>query len=173
MNPADAHGEVSKPASMTLDTTKTGENPYWLAARDTNPSTVRFADFLESYEPLREVANVRSFVKQVTAFQLFTASISAQQRPTRDGAPSNKADLGDRDLFIALGKCLATIAYGQLVAENCLIAEVASTAVSIMFHGLIEDLSAEALGLAAMFPSGSAQRAHFCVSSGCPASLKR
>jgi hypothetical protein len=55
-----------------------------------------------------------------------------------------------------IGKCLATIAYAQLIIENCLPAAVAPS--SVMFHALVEDLSAEALKLSARFPSGSLQR---------------
>lgn len=157
---ADADGDVPEPASVTLSAADAGENPYWFAGRDRNARTVRFADFRKAYQPLQAIANVRSFVKQVEAFHIFTAGISAQH-PARDGAPTNKhADLSDTSLFIALGKCLATIAHAQLVAENCVIAKVAVTTMSVLFHGLIEDFSAEALRLSALFPSGSAERAH-------------
>jgi hypothetical protein len=45
------------------------------------------------------------------------------------------------------------------VAENCLAVKVAPPTVSVIFQGLIEDLSAESLTLAALFSPGSAQRA--------------
>src|SRR5207244_11816534 len=58
----------------------------------------------------------------------------------------------DSALFIAIGKCFSIIAYAQLVAENCLAAQLAPAMVSVIFHGLIEDLSSESLKLLAMFP---------------------
>lgn len=156
---ADTDGDIRMPASMTQHQASTAENAYWLAGRDRIARTVRFADFRSAYEPLRATTNVRLFVKQVAAFHLFTASISAQHS-ARDNAPTGKdADLADSALFIALGKCLAIVAYAQLIAENCLLAEVAPAIVSVMFHSLIEDLGAEVLRLAALFPSGGAQRA--------------
>jgi hypothetical protein len=54
--------------------------------------------------------------------------------------------------------CFSTIAYAQLVAENCLAAQVAASTISVIFHGLIEELSEGSLKLAAKFPPGSTQR---------------
>ena len=45
------------------------------------------------------------------------------------------------------------------MAEACAAAGVDAPLVSVIFHGLIEDLGGEALQLAALFPAGSAQRA--------------
>jgi hypothetical protein len=118
-----------------------------MEARDRNAKTVRFAHFLKSYAALRSVANVRSFVKQVIGFRRLAETGLAALNPTADAA-----------LLIAMGKCFSAIAYAQLVAESCLAVKVAPSTVSVIFHGLIEDLSAEALKLSAMFPFGSAQR---------------
>jgi acyl-CoA dehydrogenase len=151
--------DIPSPPSATLRAADAGENPYWLEGRDRIARTVGFAHFLKAYEPLRAVANVRSFVKQVEEFHAFAAGVSALD-PRRDGAPAGKdADMSDAGLFIAMGKCLATIAYAQLIAENCVAAEVAPALVSVIFHGLIEDLSTEALKLSALFPTAGAQRA--------------
>ena len=140
--------EVLAPASVSLHEDGPEENPYWMEARDRNTRTVRFAHFLQAYKPLRSVPNVRSFRKQVQAFHKLTAGGISAPNPG-----------GDAATLIAMGKCLAVIAYAQLVAENCLAANVSSGMVSLIFHGLIEDLSAEALKLSAMFPPGSDQRA--------------
>ena len=78
---------------------------------------------------------------------MFAASGLAAQYP--------RADTG---LLIALGKCFSVIAYAQLVAENCRAIGVAPGVVSVMFHGLIEDLSAEVLRLSAMLPTETARR---------------
>jgi acyl-CoA dehydrogenase len=140
--------EVPTPASVSLHEDGPEENPYWMEARDRNAKTVRFAHFLQAYEPLRSIPNVRSFRKQVQAFHRFTG-----------GGISSTNPGGDTTALIAIGKCFAVIAYAQLVAENCLVADVAPWMISVIFHGLIEDLSAEALKLSAMFLPGSAQRA--------------
>ncbi len=145
---AGREGEVPSPRSVSLGQADGDENPYWTEARDRNARTVQFAPFLSAYEHLRSVPNVRSFVKQAETFRLFAA-----------GGVSALTAGADGDLPIALGRCFSIIAYAQLVAENCRAAQVAPSTVSLIFHGLIEDLSAEALRLAALFPPGSAPRA--------------
>jgi acyl-CoA dehydrogenase len=138
--------------------TEPNENPYWFGPRDRHAATVRFAPFLAAYEPLRLVANVRRFMKQAEAFRQFAAdSVAARNQAV------------DAGLTIGVGKCLALLAYGQLVAENCRAAHVAPATVAIIFHSLIEDLSAEALKLASMFAQGTVPRAQLrrvvCVPS--------
>ena len=140
--------EVAEPKSLSLDQADPAENPYWMEARAGNPQEVRFGHFLKAYVPLRAVPNVRAFVQQVRRFGRFAA-----------GSVSALKSVGDPGLAIALGKCFSTIAYAQLVAENCLTTQVAPATVSVLFHALIEDLSADALKLAALFPPGSTQRA--------------
>jgi hypothetical protein len=87
-------------------------------------------------------------MEQVEAFRLFVAGGVSALNPSADAA-----------LLIAMGKCFSHLAYAQLVAENCLAAKVAPSMISLVFHGLIEDLSAEALKLSALFPPASAERA--------------
>jgi acyl-CoA dehydrogenase len=135
---------VKRPESVSLGRASSGENPYWTAARDRNPKTVRFGPFLEAYEPLRAVPNVELFVRQTAAFAQFTAGGLSEADPGR---------------LIALGKCLSVVAYGQLIAENCVALATRAEVVSVIFHGLVGDLTAESLGLAALFPPGSSQRA--------------
>jgi acyl-CoA dehydrogenase len=140
--------EAPAPASGVLHEADPDENPYWMAAHDRHAKTVRFAHFLKAYQALRAVANVRSFMKQVKAFRLFAEGGASAPNPTADAG-----------LVIATGKCLSVIAYAQLVAENCRAVKMAPSTVSVIFHGLIEDLGTEALKLSAMFPPGSEQRA--------------
>jgi acyl-CoA dehydrogenase len=140
--------ETPSPKSVALHEAAADENPYWMAARDRNAKTVRFAPFLKAYQPLRSIPNVRSFGKQVKAFRRFAGS----------GVSTLNAS-ADAGLLIVLGKCFSTIAYAQLVAENSQAVQLAPATVSVIFHGLIEDLSAEALKLLAMFLPGSSQRA--------------
>jgi acyl-CoA dehydrogenase len=136
------------PAPVTFHHANTGENPYWMAARDRNPKTVRFPSCLEAYEPLRSVPNVRSFIRQVEAFRRFA----------RDGL--SDLDLAaDAGLLVAVGKCLADVVYAQLVAEHCRAAALDRPMVSVIFHALIESLGADVLALAAMLPPRSTPRA--------------
>jgi len=144
---ADSDDPPSAPNSILLDGVEPGENPSWMEARDRNAKTVRFAYYSQAYEPLRPVSNVRSFVAQVKAFRLFA----------KDGISALNPSV-DAGLFIAVGKCFSTIVYAQLVAENCQATNMLPSMVSVIFHALVEDLAAESLKLAAMFPVGSHQR---------------
>lgn len=143
--------EVAAPEPGGLSEGDPGENPYWFEAGDRNPRTVRFGPSLRAYRSLRSLANVRLFVKQVKAFQQFAAA-EGTQGAAQPGKP-------DADVAIAIGKCFSTIAYAQLVAESCTAAQVEPSTISVIFHGLIEDLREESLALAATFPLASAQRA--------------
>ncbi len=136
------------PKSLSLHQADASENPYWMEASARNARTVRFGHFLKAYVPLRSVANVRSFATQAQAFRRFA----------RGGVSALKSG-ADAGLPIAMGKCFSVIAYGQLIAEHCAALNVAPATVSLMFHALIEDLSAEALKMSALFPPASAQRA--------------
>jgi acyl-CoA dehydrogenase len=151
---AERAAVVAAPEFGVLREGDPGENPYWLEAGDRNPRTVRFGHFLNAYRPLRSLANVRLFVKQAKAFRQFAEEGAASS--TQVAAQSSKSDAGTS---VAVGKCFATIAYAQLVAENCVAARVESSTVSVIFHGLIEELREESLTLAATFAPGSPQRA--------------
>lgn len=144
---ADSAGDPPYPGSLALGPTTPVENPYWLAARDRNPRTVRFAPWAGAYLPLKSVVNVQLFVKQVEAYREFARGVAAMNLTSHTG------------LLIAVGKCFAVIVYAQLVAETCAAVAAAPETVSVIFHTLVEDLSEETLRLAAMFPSGAAERA--------------
>jgi acyl-CoA dehydrogenase len=140
-------GSEAPPPEPLLHATDPGENPYWMEAADRNAKTVRFAHFLKAYEPLRVVPNVASFMTQVQAFQRFAAGGISALNPAADA-----------ELLIEMGKCFSVIAHAQLVAENCLAAAVPPSVASVIFRCLIEDLSAAALKLAALFAPDSASR---------------
>jgi hypothetical protein len=63
----------------------------------------------------------------------------------------------DVGLTIAIGRCLSIVVYGQLVAENCRLASAAPAIVSVIFRGLVEDLTTESLRLSAMLGAGGTQ----------------
>jgi acyl-CoA dehydrogenase len=116
-----------------------GENPYLLETRNRNAKTVRFAQPLAAYGALPPLPNVRAFVRQAEAFGRFAA-----------GAASGHEHGSDDEVLLATGKCFSVIAYAQLVAEKCAAVSAPPPIVSLAFHALVEDLSAEALRLSAM-----------------------
>ena len=145
---ADPADGPPPPDSLMLRPDESDENPYWFATRDRHPKTVRFANYLDAYQPLQHVPNVQTFVEQVTRSREFFVDEA--------GASAGAVDPG---ISITTGKCFSVVAFAQLVAENCAAAQVEPAMVSLVFQGLIEDLSNEALRLAALFPAESVQRA--------------
>ena len=106
-----------------------------MVARAGGINTVTFPDFLNSYAPLKSIANVRLFARQAKAFSLLV---------NRD-QPSIPADM---TIGLAIGQCLATIAYAQLIAENAAHLDIPRQMISAIFHLLVNDLSVFALSLA-------------------------
>jgi acyl-CoA dehydrogenase len=144
---ANSANPPAAPESVTLSSKAPAENPYWLGRHDRRTRTVAFDSCLAAYEPLRAVPNVRIFVRQAMAIRGWVVG---------DAKP---ADLvGDAALSVALGKSFSIIVYAQLIAENCVAAGVAHSTVAAIFHELIQDLSAEALQLMALFAVGIAAR---------------
>jgi acyl-CoA dehydrogenase len=118
------------PASLLGGQAVRDENPYLMQARHGAVGTVGFDHFLSSYEPLLSIDTVRSFVKQAKRFQLFT----------RDAPASAVA--ADTAVAMGTGRVMATIAYGQLIAENCARVSVPAQIVSLIFHLLGLDIGA-------------------------------
>lgn len=145
---ATTDGEVSVPHSVLPNRSAAAENPYWMGSPDRTPKTVRFAPYLAAYQPRPPVANVRLFVRQAKDLRVFAAAGLSALNPESDAGRQ-----------IALGRCFSVIAYAQLVAENCRAAETPIAMIAVMFHALVEDLSAEALKLSVLFPRGSVERA--------------
>lgn len=129
---------LPSPGSLVAGAVASRENTYLMEARTGAINTIAFPGFLKAYQPLMSIPNVRIFAKQVGAFRIFLAATRLKGAPPPDmhGA-------------IELGKCVATIAYGQLIAENSTLLGVAAQRVNVIFHVLVEDLSATALDLAA------------------------
>ncbi len=138
----DTDGPPS-PKSVSLGQVNSDENPYWTAVRDRNPRKVRFGPFLAAYEQLPAVPNVGLFVRQIAAFERLASGVVSDPDSGRQ---------------IALGRCFAIVAYGQLVAENCAAVGVPAATVSVIFHGLVADLTSESLGLAALYLAESSER---------------
>lgn len=139
--------ELPGPDSATLSSNEPPENSYWLGARDRHTRTVQFDSFLAAYARLDNVRNVRLFVVQAKAFREW---ITGEARPI---------DLaGDAALSVAVGKCFSIIVYAQLVAENAIIATMSSAMISLMFHGLVQDLTAETMQIMSVYQRKSPER---------------
>jgi acyl-CoA dehydrogenase len=129
---------LSGPPSLTAGEAEAGENAYLMEARTGAVNTVSFPPFLTAYRPLLAVRNVRKFARQCNAFARFVG----EHDPEGAGP--------DAATSIALGHCLATIAFGQLVAENAARLHVPAELMSAIFHSLVLDHSTSALPLASM-----------------------
>ena len=128
--------ELAAPPSLASRETPATENPYLTTARSNAINAIFFPPHQRAYGPLIGVPNVKLFAAQARTFRLFTRAIR------------NHRDL-QSNISIGLGQCMATIAYGQLVAENAVKLGVPDEIVSAIFHLLVADLSTAAQALAA------------------------
>jgi acyl-CoA dehydrogenase len=128
--------ELANPKSLSLAQETPQGNPYLFQARTGGINTILFSHCLASFKPLVAIPNVRLFAKQAKAFQLLLSKL-----PQNAAEKNVQADL-------ALGQCLATIAYAQLVAENAVCLAVPAQIVSTIFHLLVNDLASNAMALA-------------------------
>ena len=133
------------PKSLARGDIGSVENPYLMQAREGTIFNIAFAHSLDAYRPLSSMPNVRRFARQVETFGRLVRSREAEQHTESE---LNKVD--DERVILAMGQCLATIAYAQLIAENALVFGVEAPMVSAMFHLLIGDLSAAAANLAGL-----------------------
>jgi acyl-CoA dehydrogenase len=129
---------LALPPSVLAGEVPSAENPYLMAAAMGAVNSIAFPHFLTAYEPLIAVPNVRIFVKQAKAFQLFIRGCAPQ-----------RLFAGDTPEAQALGQCLAVTVYAQLIAENATRLSVPREIVSAIFHTLVMDFSTAALALAA------------------------
>jgi hypothetical protein len=128
---------MSEPTSLVA-TGAVNENGYLIQARTGAIPTIAFAPFLRAYAPYKSVPNVRLFVRQARRFRRFLRDTSALRDLTEYG--------------LALGQCLANIAYAQLIAENARLLDVPTAMVSTIFHLLVSDFSAAALATVVTIP---------------------
>jgi acyl-CoA dehydrogenase len=127
------------PGSMFAGQIAAAENPYLMEAVTNHLNNIRFPRFSKAYRPLRSIPNVRTFARQSAGFGLFIRR-----------ARIKRVRLADPETTIALGNCLATITYAQLIAENCLMLNVPPPMISRIFHILVQDLSISALNVATL-----------------------
>jgi acyl-CoA dehydrogenase len=137
----------ASPPSLNSVGTSAGENPYLMESLANEAHLVRFPHWLAAYRPLMAIANVTKFVAQVRVFRILH----------RRGLQV-EGSMQDPEVVIAMGKCLSVIAYAQLVAEHCVLADVPTPMVSALFHQSIEDLSVEVMRLSALPQTGPESR---------------
>ncbi len=129
---------LDEPASLVAGTATTGENPHLFEARTGAVASIAFPPFLRAYRAHKSIPNVRRFVRQIRRFR----------RLLRDNPAAR--DLTNIQYALAIGQCLATIAYGQLIAENARLLDVPAEMISTIFNLLVTDFSAAALSLASL-----------------------
>jgi hypothetical protein len=133
------------PPSLLAGRVASRENPYLMTARNGGAHGIEFAWFLSAYRGFSYIPNVALFARQAIAFRRLA------QLETR------RPDKSDLQISTAMGRCLAEIAYGGLIAENAMRLNVAPEMVSVIFSLLVSDLNASAMQLA-LVPSFDAQR---------------
>jgi acyl-CoA dehydrogenase len=133
----DPDANLAEPKSLAAGETASTENPYLMEARTGSVNNISFAPFLDAYQPLLSIPNVAIFAKQAGAF----ASVIRDYTGGFDRA-------ADMEITISLGRCLASIAYGQLICENAKRFAVPPEIISVIFDSLVQDMNASALALA-------------------------
>lgn len=133
--------DLAAPPSLAAGEIASEENAYLMEAASTSLNAIAFPRFLKAYGPLMSIPNVRLFVRQARRFALLV------RKPR-----TKKLLAAGTETALTLGQCMATIAYGQLVAENSVRFSIEPELVAAMFHGIISDMTASALALAAFDP---------------------
>jgi acyl-CoA dehydrogenase len=132
---------IFAPPSVFDGESNADENPYLMQAHSGAIHKILFPDYLRAYESLNGIENVQLLARQAEVFREFTL---AGQRT----APQSAHEVADIGSTLAQARCLATIAYAQLVAENASRFDIAPPVVSAIFQLLVGDLAATAMSLA-------------------------
>jgi len=112
-----------------------------MEARSGGIEAIGFAPFESAFAPLATIANVRLLVRQANAFARLVRQHGLANTSARD-----------TEAALALGQCVATIAYAQLVAENSVRLDVGMPLVPAMFHEIVLDLAAAGTALLVASP---------------------
>lgn len=139
---------LAEPPSLIGGEVSSRENVYLMEAPTGATHAIAFRPHLDAYRPLMSLPNVALFASQVETFREVT------RRPK-----GPNADTADLYITLTQGQLFTTIAFGQLVAENLSRLDMPSSMTSAIFSGLVEDLSALALQLAAIPGIDDATRA--------------
>jgi len=130
---------LAEPPSLIGGEVSSRENVYLMEAPTGATHAIAFRPHLDAYRPLMSLPNVALFASQVETFREVT-------RRSRD----HNADSADLYTTMTQGQLFSTIAFGQLVAEDLSHLDMPGSMTSAIFSGLVEDLSALALQLAAI-----------------------
>lgn len=122
--------------SQIAGTLKSGENSYLMAAETGGFPSVAFADPQKAFTRLNG-DNAAVFASQVQALARSSAGVAEALKDDVEG-------------MIALGKCVAVAAYGQLIAENAALLKTPDALVSVVFHQLVEDMALHVLKLSGL-----------------------
>jgi acyl-CoA dehydrogenase len=131
--------DLIAPPSLCTQETASAENPYLMQARSTAIHTIAFAPLLRAFRAHKPVANVRQFARQAKAFRDFARTLRAQRNAVTD-----------TQLAMALGQCVAIIAYAQLISESASRLNTPQDILAEIFHFLVSDLSTTAMVLASL-----------------------
>ena len=113
------------------------ENPYLMTARTGATHSIRFHWFLQPYRAFRAQPNVVLFARQAACFRRFVKALGG------------RADRTDLRASVALGKCMATLAYAQLIAENAARLALPEALVGCLFALQVNDMNHAAMELSA------------------------
>ena len=142
-----ADAALGVPPSMVVREAEGRENPYLMEARAGAVHGIGFRPFLEAYRPLTGIPAVMSFARQAAAFRKMIRREKLEH-----------PNAADTQMTVALGQCMATIALGQLVAENAARSKVLPEITALIYSLLVGELSGLALQLATMPRFGQASR---------------
>src|SRR5207249_12297998 len=99
---------IVAPPSLVAGQTPRAENAYLMEARTGAIHTISFPRFLNAYEPLMSIPNVRLFAKQAKAFQLFAMrSRSFAKRGAAEQAGQSPPPAPDTPWTQSIGQCMA------------------------------------------------------------------
>jgi acyl-CoA dehydrogenase len=132
-------GSIDEPPSLIAEEIQPRENGYLFGARSGAIHSIAFADAFRAYQPFMSITNVRLFSQQLETLRSMLHTPSLKH-----------IDSADLNLSLAMGRCVAIVAYAQLVAENATRVNLPHAMVSAIFQLLIEDFNATALSMASL-----------------------
>lgn len=106
---------------------------------------VTFHDYQVAYDGF-DLPNVRLFKEQIDHYKNLLTT-----------ATPDEAQQKDTDFLLALGEIFASIVYGQLILENCLLYGIEKETIDQIFHFMVSDCSKSAYQLLSKPNSTSAQ----------------
>jgi acyl-CoA dehydrogenase len=141
---ANFDSKAAVPKSLIAGQISAAENSYLMEATTRGSNAIQFPKFLKAFRTLISIPNVRQFAQQAITFARLVRN--------------RKNLLADSEITLAMGECLATIAYAQLIAENSQLLGISDWMISAIFHLLVRDLATTALFIATLPNWGETER---------------